>query len=493
MRDENYVGIIYSKTKKYNSHKDKNWFCPAVKYPEFNNMNILSKQNDVYETVREALHLMEFDKANFGTDRWNPLGEIVKPGDTVLIKPNMVMDYNRSGEGVDCLYTNAQVIVPIIDYVILALDGKGKIIIGDAPMQECRFDKLIRESGYEEIVEFYRNKNNLDIELVDFRGLITTIKGGRHRGIRHQTIKPEAYGKVINLGKQSEFYKYDEEHLSKLRITNYSPDRLREHHTGEKHEYYVSGYVLDADVIIDLPKPKTHRKAGFTAAMKNMVGINVRKEYLPHHTIGAIQDGGDEYKNRSLLRQFDDRLYDLKNTCEGKEKYLQATILWYIAGVLKVLTSRMYKDEAEGSWYGNETISKTIVDLNKILQYADKEGHLSTEIQRRVIHVGDMIISGEKEGPVAPSPKQVGAIVIATNAFAFDYAVGVMMGAKIEKIPFIKDAKMTSECLKLIPEKEITIISNDSRLNALEAIKVSDSLKWKFVPTKGWTELFDKR
>jgi uncharacterized protein (DUF362 family) len=30
---------------------------------------------------------------------------------------------------------------------------------------------------------------------------------------------------------------------------------------------------LQADVFINLPKPKTHKRAGITGAMKNLVGI----------------------------------------------------------------------------------------------------------------------------------------------------------------------------------------------------------------------------
>ena len=54
-----------------------------------------------------------------------------------------------------------------------------------------------------------------------------------------------------------------------------------------------------------------------------MVGMNVRKEYLPHHTIGSVAEGGDEYKKKSLLRNIDDKLYDIKNTLEGKEYFIQ--------------------------------------------------------------------------------------------------------------------------------------------------------------------------
>ena len=53
-----------------------------------------SEHNQVYEAVREALHIYQMDNDNYGTDSWNPLGELIKLGDNVIIKPNLVMDYN---------------------------------------------------------------------------------------------------------------------------------------------------------------------------------------------------------------------------------------------------------------------------------------------------------------------------------------------------------------------------------------------------------------
>jgi len=62
-----------------------------------------------------------------------------------------------------------------------------------------------------------------------------------------------------------------------------------------KHEYLLSRSVMDADVIINLPKLKTHKKVGLTVSLKNLVGINGDKNYLPHFCIGTPDKGGDEF------------------------------------------------------------------------------------------------------------------------------------------------------------------------------------------------------
>ena len=78
----------------------------------------------------------------------------------------------------------------------------------------------------------------------------------------------------------SDFFGECKRNIKNMRITNYDPSIMQRHHNEEKHEYYISDYALQADVIINIPKPKCHRKAGMTAALKNFVGLNVRKEFV---------------------------------------------------------------------------------------------------------------------------------------------------------------------------------------------------------------------
>ena len=58
------------------------------------------------------------------------------------------------------------------------------------------------------------------------------------------------------------------------------------------HEYLISRSAMDADVFINLPKLKTHKKVGVTLSLKNLVGINGDKNYLPHFCIGTPAEGG---------------------------------------------------------------------------------------------------------------------------------------------------------------------------------------------------------
>ena len=48
------------------------------------------------------------------------------------------------------------VVAAVLDYVLIALQGHGQIILGDAPMQDCDFNRLMHESGYLDMVHYYQ-------------------------------------------------------------------------------------------------------------------------------------------------------------------------------------------------------------------------------------------------------------------------------------------------------------------------------------------------
>lgn len=485
MVKKNKVALIYQEAEYL---KEKGDFRPSVKYPEYIWDDLSEEENQVYNSVREGFHLQGWDIDNYGSKEWNPLGEFIKKGDVVLIKPNLVMDYNQSGQGTECLYTQPELVSPVIDYVILALEGSGKIIVADAPMQECSFDKLIIESGYARLINYYKEKN-IDICLVDMRSMKSKVD---KYGIRNQQVDNNNGYTIVNLADESE-HAYSNSDPQKFRVTNYDPSIMNEHHSEILHEYCVSSYLCNCDVIINMPKPKTHRKAGFTGALKNFVGINAHKEFLPHHTKGSKDEGGDEYLNRNSVHALRSTLLDKVNSCVAHREYLKARLLKCMIKCCSAMM-RIYgkKDYIEGSWYGNNTISKTILDLNKIAIYMDKNGVMQENPQRNIIIVGDMIISGEKEGPVAPSPKPIGIVLIGTDQVLFDETVVTLMGFDKEKIPTLTNVKFMHGKYNFYSNIKTLIVSNDSRYNEKGLDEIDDLDLFYFEPTSGWKGFIEK-
>lgn len=476
--------------KEVYSYPDKeSLFRPSEAYPEYPFAQELSRtENPVYDMVRQGLRMMGLDRENFGKPEWDPLGAFVKPGNTVLIKPNMVMDVNPNGEGTECLYTQPPVVAAVADYVIIALHGTGKIIIGDAPMQECNFENLLETSGYGSLLEFYKQHcSGIEISIEDFR----EVRSKTSCGVHYQDELDVQNGREVELGEYSEFYGDAEDKLDRLRITNYNPEFMKQMHNTRRNVYYASNALLQADVVINMPKPKTHRKAGVTIALKNMVGICARKEYLPHHTLGSPAEGGDEYLHQMKTKALEDRLLDERNKAVWYKQYGKAKLIHWTFRAVHIMTKLCQKDAyREGSWYGNDTISRTIADLNKIVSYADKNGVIRSTPQRKSFVVADMIISGEKEGPLIPSPKKVGIIAMGDDPAGFDKTVAAIMGADISKLAFLRRAFSPKGGLHIADETEPELISNDERWNGKTLDTLGEDGILHYIPTEGWKEAF---
>lgn len=458
-------------------------FRPDTKYPEYRMGDVSHERNGVYKAVREGFHLLGLDKENYGQSTWNPLGAYISPGDNVLIKPNLVMDKNLNKYGeTDCLYTHPAVVAAVVDYALIALQGEGKIVIGDAPMQECNFENLKKNSGYGRLVNYYCEKG-YPVTMVDFREMSSVVKNGVH----HSSIRHNVKGKIVQLGKDSDFYKMPNQQHDKIRVTNYDPRILPTHHCGEKHEYYISDYVLDADVIINMPKPKTHRKAGVTISLKNFVGANVRKEYLPHHTVGSVEENGDEYLKKNKIHSFQSQLMDKRNIYSAEGHYIRAYMIRYLIKICVWLLSLSNDKFAEGSWYGNHTISKTINDINKIIAYADKQGVMKESRQRKLLIVADMIISGEKEAPVNPTPKNVGIIAMGDDQLLFDEAIATLMGFDINKIPTFEGIRKWKGKYKIYSGEDTSIfVSNNKMYDGKTPKELKYEERFNYEASSGW-------
>ena len=428
--------------------------------------------------IRNLFWDMGFDKENFGTEGWNPLGQYIKQGQTVLIKPNLVLDRNSAEKdlktGMECLVTHPSVVRCIMDYVLIALRGTGKVIIADAPIQDCDFHKLKRAGGYQGLEEFYKKYGVADFKVQDLRKVVLKSVDGRL--VQSENTNMEFKTQIINLSTKSYFYKKN--YNGKLRITNYDAKDVNNHHNGKIQEYCLNSICLEADVIISIPKPKTHRLAGYTGALKNFIGVNARKEYLPHHRKGDVVNSGDECPVNNKIQQMSSYFDDLKNLAYKKN--------WiFISDTLKKLNRLIIKNHNDqiryGMWYGNDTIWRTILDLNRIIHYSDKNGNIRGTIQRRIIHIGDMLVCGEKEGPLSPSYKKVGGILFADNAVEFDLFLTKLMGFDYLKFPTLKYAM--NDKMLFDKSRDIYFDSNVRRYSGTLFDKMDH---FAFVPTSGW-------
>lgn len=456
-------------------------FHPGVAYPEYRG-EVARQANPVYAGVRELFVSLGLDLANYGTPRWNPLGEFVRRGDRVLIKPNLVRHYHPRGLDALSIVTHGSVLRAICDYVLIAGGPGTRLVIGDAPLQSCDFEAVVKLAGLDLLAGHYAAQG-LRLELRDLRLV---------RAVVEQT---SLYGKVLvqagnagdplgythlDLGRRSA-HAGTATDAGRYRVTCYDPARMARHHGGGRHEYVVANSMLEADVVINVPKLKTHQKAGITAALKNFVGINGHKDCLPHHTKGDSASGGDEYRTDSWAKRTDSWLMD------AKEQTGSLAVKKAAAVVHRVLEAVHQRDGYwQGSWYGNETIARTTIDLNRIVRYAAKDGQLSDRPQRRVFTIVDGVLAGDGDGPLAPSPRPAGILMAGEDPVAVDIAAARLMGFRYRAMPTIRFGLDGVGGFRLAEFEEggLRVVSASARWDGLDVNRPGDSLG--FEPHTGW-------
>ena len=140
----------------------------------------------------------------------NNLGEYIKPGDTVVIKPNMLL-----GKSPDQVVTTHPDLIQQVIEQLKKIDCK--IVIGDSPggpFNESRLKTIYKKTGFLELAD---NKNV-----------------------------------SLNYNTSSTKISFEEGFLVK--------------------SFEISDFILDADLIINMSKLKTHSFMKYTGSVKNLFG-----------------------------------------------------------------------------------------------------------------------------------------------------------------------------------------------------------------------------
>ena len=462
-------------------------FSPAGAFPEY--PAALGPQrspaNSVYGTVREALRLLGLDAERYGSPAWNPLREWVRPGDTVVLKPNMVRDFRESSaDHADCLITHGAVIRAVVDYVFLALGGRGRIVIADAPHSDADFDAVRRITGVDRIAAFYRETAGFPIEIYDLRPEASTKRDGVIVGHQRLAGDPAGYA-TVDLGAHSMFVEIGDL-CERLYGSEYDRRELVRHHSGGRHEYLIARTVLQADCVIGLPKLKTHKKTGITVNLKNLVGINGNKNWLPHHREGTPAEGGDQFADSGVGRRTERAVVAAFKRCFP----LLGPLRPALAGPIKSVGRAVFGDTnvatiRSGNWYGNDTTWRMAIDLNRILMYADADGRIHDRPVRRFFSVVDGIIGGEGNGPLDPRPRAEGVVIAGLNPVAVDAVAARLIGFDHRKLPMVRRA-FDQSALPMIsfPDERIHTRSNAPALTGpLTSLR---GLPMPFEPHFGW-------
>ena len=237
------------------------------------------------------------------------------------------------------IITHGTVIAAVAEQVLAA---GGKLTICDAPQTDSDFDKVCELTGVRQ----------LDAEILDLRREAWRTENGVIVDRRKLPEDPRGYT-LIDLGAKSWFHNKP----GKFYGADYDTDFTAQHHSAGKHEYLLSRTAMDADVFINLPKLKTHKKVGLTVSLKNLVGINGDKNYLPHFCIGTPDEGGDEFPDNRAKTKVQAKLL----------KKLKGSPLW--TPTVKKIGAKIFGDTGavvrSGNWHGNDTTWRMVLDLNQ--------------------------------------------------------------------------------------------------------------------------------
>lgn len=392
-------------------------------------------------------------------------------GKSIFLKPNWV-NHDRYSEDKYCLRTNDSLLIAIVEFLLTLKPAI--LILGDAPIQGAIWDKICTESLRSEIISLCK-KTNTECKFLDFRKVIyrSDLNLFSSNLVTNDNylifdLKSESYLEPITLNERNNF-----------RVAQYDHKRLGAVQTKGMHKYCIVKELFNVDLILSIPKVKTHQKTGITAALKNSVGFNGDKNFLPHHRIGGTKYGGDSYEGGHILRFVSERILDLSNKFVGRTLYkplLMSSMLFW-----KLSKPRLI-DQWGAAWYGNDTTWRMVLDINKILIFGKGDGTISNEPQRQLFSLCDGVIAGQGDGPLLPKPLSLGFLSFSNNAAINDYIFACLMKLKPDKIPLIQHA------FALYPKNFSNIYLNGKRIS-LECLK---EFEIATLPPPGWIEYFEK-
>ena len=414
-------------------------FAPGERFPELTGLDPgCDPNNRLFGIFRDLLRRAGCDADRFGSPDWNPLGPMVRGRRRIVIKPNLVL--HKVGElscSIDGLVVHASVIRLLVDYLLLAahrLQQTVEIVIADTPLQSADFDLLCEQNGLVELMRHYRAAG-APVSLLDLRSERAVINDSFLILERRALAGDPAGSVVIDLATRS--LHYDNGRVSaRYSVQDYDDGVTQQNHRGQVHRYRFSRTILDADLVINLCKLKTHGKAGVTLAMKNIIGANVSKDYLPHFVPGSPRQGGDEFSSNSghqmIVRSVRDFFYRHPALASAHR------ILKRAASSIEAQRGRLGDVSAyAGAWHGNDTVWRTIVDINRALTYACSDGRLSTVPQRELVYFVDGIWGMEGEGPLKGDDKHVGLLAMGDDPVEFDAKLAHFMGFDPLAVPHI--------------------------------------------------------
>jgi uncharacterized protein (DUF362 family) len=354
----------------------------------------------------------------------------------VVVKPNWVQEsheYIKSRW--ECVITHPDIVKAILSDLAHRMGGIGTISICDAPHTYAKFSGIVAHGNMHQFIETLRlSFPDLKLELIDLRREIW-IRQDEVVTQRVQNVHdPRGYARY-NLATDSLFYNHPGE--GRYYGADYDSSVVRQHHQGTIQEYLIAGTPICADLFVNIAKLKTHKKTGITCCLKNLVGINGDKNWLPHHSEGSPSTGGDEFPNLSLKNKVETTLKSIGMRLALNFSFLGPRIYAIMRSSGKSILGDSSSVIRNGNWHGNNTCWRMVLDLNRCLLFGDIAGNVNPFHRKSYLGFVDGIQGGEGNGPICPEPVDSKVLIAGDNPAHIDAVCAKLMGYEPSKLPLI--------------------------------------------------------
>lgn len=408
----------------------------------------------------------------------------VNPGDWVVIKPNLVKEHKENDPAEwRSVITSPELIEQVCVDVCEKLQGRGKVTICDAPQTDSSFAKIAQRLGLAAIARTCQERYGIPVEAVDLRNEEWTNEGGIITERKSLAGDP-AGALAFNLGRDSLFYGYKGE--GRYYGADYDAGVVNSHHHGEVQEYLICATPVLADVFINMPKMKTHKKTGVTLNLKNLVGINADKNWLPHHTEGSPSNGGDEYPDLTVKRRLERFAVKFARKIALQIPSLGPKLAIRLRRAGTTVFGQGSSVIRSGNWYGNDTTWRMALDLNRCLLFGNKDGTIRSSDPKRYYCLIDGIVGMDGMGPMQGDPVASGVVIAGTDPVTVDMVAARVMGFDWRNLAIIREAYnlKTAPITQWRPD-DVTVSSDVAEWNG-RFLDIEGKTFLSFEPHFGW-------
>ncbi len=358
----------------------------------------------------------------------------------VVVKPNWVQQaHEYKPELWEPVITDPSLILAVVDALAERLADGATISICDAPHTYASFEAITARGDFAARLAALRARHaRLTIETIDLRREIWIRAEEVVVERRPNTQDPRGYAR-LNLSRDSLFYRHKGE--GRFYGADYDSRVVNEHHRGETHEYLLAGTPIACDLFVNLPKLKTHKKCGITCCLKNLVGINGDKNWLPHHTEGGPGGGGDEFPQEGAVQRAERVLKKAGRKAALSVPGLGSWLYRRMRNAGKAMLGDSESTVRNGNWHGNDTTWRMSLDLNRGLLYGNLDGTWRERGQAKPFFaIVDGIIGGEGNGPICPDHVDSRVLVAGDNPAEVDAVCARVMGFDPHMLPIVARA-----------------------------------------------------